>query len=276
MGPIFTAHLFPMLDQKLIALLKSLTKSDWEKQTIASHWKVKDVAAHLLDGNLRTLSIARDTYNGVPPDTIRSYQDLVSYLNQLNADWIKAAKRLSPTVLIELLESTGKQYTEYLQNLALYDTAVFPVAWAGEERSRNWFHVAREYTEKWHHQQQIRLAVGQEAELLTKEFYLPYLETSMRALPHHYRSVDANVGETVKFSVTGAGGGTWFLRAMPQGWKLIPEAEVNPVSKVEIDGNIAWRLFTKGISPAEAAQQVKISGNRVVGEKILNMVAVMA
>jgi hypothetical protein len=35
------------------------------------------------------------------------------------------------------------------------------VAWAGEAESKNWFHVARDYSEKWHHQQQIREAVSQ-------------------------------------------------------------------------------------------------------------------
>ena len=36
----------------------------------------------------------------------------------------------------------------------------FGVAWAGEERSPAWFDVARELTERWHHQAHIRLATG--------------------------------------------------------------------------------------------------------------------
>jgi hypothetical protein len=36
------------------------------------------------------------------------------------------------------------------------DAAGLAAAWAGETDSRNWFDVAREYTEKWHHQQQLR------------------------------------------------------------------------------------------------------------------------
>ena len=47
--PIFTAHLFPKLEAMLIELLRSLAPQDWEKQTLAPKWKVKDVAAHLLD-----------------------------------------------------------------------------------------------------------------------------------------------------------------------------------------------------------------------------------
>ncbi len=33
--PIFTAHLFPEIDLKLITLLKSLSEEDWQKQTPA-------------------------------------------------------------------------------------------------------------------------------------------------------------------------------------------------------------------------------------------------
>jgi hypothetical protein len=38
--------------------------------------------------------------------------------------------------------------------------APFGVAWAGETRSANWLDTGREYTERWHHQMQIRDAVG--------------------------------------------------------------------------------------------------------------------
>ncbi len=124
----------------------------------------------------------RDGYFGSPAPEINSYRELVEYLNRLNAEWVIAMKRLSPTILIELLEQTGKQYSAYLKTLHPTDRAAFSVAWAGEKESQNWFHIAREYTEKWHHQQQIRAAVGQEQELYVGELFQPYLETSLRAL----------------------------------------------------------------------------------------------
>ena len=108
--PIPTLHLFPILDRELIALLKSLTPEEWEAPTLAPLWKVKDIAAHLLDGNMRTLSMLRDGYAGDPPGDIHAYEDLLAYLNGLNASWVAATKRLSPRVLIEWLELTGKQY----------------------------------------------------------------------------------------------------------------------------------------------------------------------
>lgn len=76
--------LFPVLEEKLISLLKSLTAEEWNTQTVARLWKVKDVAAHLLDGNLRGLSISRDGYYGENPGNINSYEELVAFLNHLN------------------------------------------------------------------------------------------------------------------------------------------------------------------------------------------------
>ena len=120
-----TLHLFPVLDNLLIDLLKSLCNDEWHLPTIAKLWTVKDIASHLLDGNLRTLSFSRDNYFGETTTNINSYTDLVEYLNLLNSNWINATKRLSPTVLIELLEITGKQYSEHLQTLNPFETAIF-------------------------------------------------------------------------------------------------------------------------------------------------------
>src|SRR6478609_8129097 len=126
--PIDTVNLLPVLNDSLIALLRSLTPTQWQQQTIARQWKVKDVAAHLLDGNIRILSMLRDNYYVYQPG-IASYQDLLDYLNGLNAEWVTAMKRLSPTMLIVLHEATGKAYCDYYASLDPFDKAGFPVNW---------------------------------------------------------------------------------------------------------------------------------------------------
>lgn len=276
MEPIFTVHLFPKLDALLIALLRSLSPRDWQKPTISPRWNVHNIAAHLLDGNLRALSMLRDGYFGEPPGDVKSYQDLLAYLNKLNADWVSATRRLSPAVLVDLLEVTGKQYGAFLASLDPFETAAFSVAWAGEAQSANWFHIARDYTEKWHHQQQIRLALGQEEALYARDLYFPYLETSMRALPHHYREIGGSEGDHIRFAVDGLGGGVWYLRYTASTWVLTDNPAGKAIAEVRIPGTIAWRVFTKGIHPAEAAKLVDISGRQDLGGKILEMLAVMA
>lgn len=272
---IDVVSLMPELDKLLFKLLEGLSTEDWEKQTIAPRWNVKDVAAHLLDGNLRTLSMLRDGYYGEKADAINSYADLIRFLNRLNADWVNASKRLSPNVIIDLLKSSGKEYCDFLAALNPNDAAVFSVAWAGEKESKNWFHIAREYTEKWHHQQQIRLAVGQEQELLEEKWYLPYLDTSVRALPHHYRNVEGKNKDLVKFTFLGKREKSWFLY-YDNGWELLTATNLEPISEVKIPDDCAWKIFTKGITKEEAIEASEIIGNKRLGDKIFDMIAVMA
>ncbi len=272
---IETLPLFPILDQKLIELLRSLSKEDWHRPTLAKLWTVKDIASHLLDGNFRAISLMRDGYNGLSPGVINSYQDLVSFLNNLNADWVKATKRLSPRVLTDLLEETGKEYLECLRQLKPFDKAMFSVAWAGEEESLNWFHIAREFTEKWHHQQQIREAVDRQG-IMSRELFFPVMDTFMHALPHTYRDVEAKTGILINIAVTGESGGDWILKRSSDNWMLAEEQSESFAAHIKIPPAIAWKLFTKAIDKQTAERAITFEGDQSLGKVVLNMVTVMA
>src|SRR5882762_1397418 len=207
--PILTAHLFPKLGGMLIELLRSLAPSDWEKQTVSPKWKVKDVAAHLLDTALRGVSIGRDGYVAENP-AINSPTDLAAFINRLNHEGVTVYQRLSPAVLIALMEVATKFVAEYQASRDPLATAPYGVSWAGEEKSPNWFDTAREFTERWHHQQQIRLAVNRPG-IMTRELYYPVLDCFLRALPFTYRNVSAERGTLVNINVAGECGGSWYL-----------------------------------------------------------------
>jgi uncharacterized protein (TIGR03083 family) len=273
--PIEVRPLFAVLDQQLLPLLRSLTPEQWQRPTLARQWTVKDVAAHLLDGNLRTLSMLRDGHFAEAPADF-SYDGLVSFLNRLNADWVQASRRLSPAVLIELLAQSGAEYTALLATLDPWAPAAFSVAWAGEAESLNWFHVAREYTEKWHHQQQIHAAVGGPG-LLTKELFPPFIETLMRGLPHAYREVEAPAGTVVEVRVSSAIGGAWQLVKGETGWQLeLVDASRELAAAVVLPPDTAWQLFTKALSPAEVRPQLELLGDEQLGAAALRLIAVMA
>jgi uncharacterized protein (TIGR03083 family) len=271
--PIPTIHLFAVLEEKLIQLLHSLSPEEWNKPTIARLWNVKDVVAHLLDGNIRVLSILRDHYFGDPPGNIDSNDDLVNYLNGLNAGWVNAMKRVSPKALTALLEITGKQYNQQLALLDPFAPAIFAVSWAGETSSVNWFHIAREYTERWHHQQQIRDAVGKPG-IMTKELYYPVLDTFMMALPYTYRNTIAEENTVVQISISGVAGGDWFLTKKEK-WELSKTNNL-PVTTTIIDGDIAWKLSTKSWRKIDVMKHISIKGDPILGEPVLEMIAVMA
>jgi len=274
--PIFVAELFCQVHGELLSLLRSLSDDDWSKPTAARQWVVKDIAAHLLDGDIRRLSYQRDKAPMVPPESpIESYRDLVAFLNQLNADWVKAAQRISPRLLIEFLEVTGSQVCELFKSLDLFAPALFGVAWAGEQESQNWFDIAREYTEKWHHQQQIRDAVGAPA-LTSRKWLFPVLDTFLRGLPHTYRDTKADEGASVSFIIAGEAGGVWTLKREDGAWKLYAGEGADSVCEVRTDQDTAWRLLTKGLSQEAAAARIEIIGDNRLGKPILGMLAVMA
>lgn len=271
--PIPTLHLFGPLDRHLLELLRTLAPEDWSKPTLAKLWTVKDVAAHLLDGNLRSISLLRDRHENLPDKPIQSHQHLVDYLNQLNADWVKAMKRISPAVLIELLETTGKAYQDCLSALDPFMPSVFSVSWAGESESLNWFHIAREYTEKWHHQKQIREAVGTGG-LMEKEFFQPVIQTFMKALPHTYRNTQAAEGNAIEVTVTTEAGGTWAIKYSKGRWEFSEQCELIE-TRIKIDPDIAWKLFTKGISPLQASDKLIVSGKEQLAQPFLKMVSIV-
>jgi hypothetical protein len=279
-NPVPVAHLFPVLDAELITLLRSLSLADWNRPTPAKRWTVKDIVAHLLDGKIRTLSMQRDRYFGVEPEeNIDPYHALTQWLNALNHDWVHATKRISPQMLIFLLEAVNHSVQEYFVSLPPFEESLFSVAWAGEETSFNWMHVAREYTEQWHHQQQIRDAIGDvQSALMTRRLFYPMIATLLRGLAHTYRHTDAVMGTSVAVIILGESGGTWYVIKTESVWELTEALHTNqqPVSVVRIPPNTAWKLFCKALSPHDAYPEITITGDTTLGEVALTMISVVA
>jgi hypothetical protein len=112
-----------------------------------------------------------------------------------------AMRWVSPRILIELLAIYDREMVAGFARLDP-DAPGIAVAWAGETVSRNWFDIARMYTEKWHHQQQLRDATGRPP-LYQSELLTPVLETFARGLPFAFRSRTAKDGTRVSVTVTG-------------------------------------------------------------------------
>ncbi|HEY6546808.1 MAG TPA: maleylpyruvate isomerase N-terminal domain-containing protein [Vicinamibacteria bacterium] len=273
--PVDTRPLFLPLHGELLALLEGLSSGDWERGTVAGRWRVRDVAAHLIDGDLRRLSLQRDGHAlSLPREAMASEEGLVTFLNALNADWVRAAARLSPRILLELLRSAGKAAATFLVSLDPEGRAFLPVGWAGEAVSKNWMDVGREYTERWHHQQQIRLAVGAPL-LLDPRWLRPVLELSLRALPHRYRRVEAREGESLQIEIGGASGGSYALVRGREAWQLLAGTAAEPAARIVVDEDAAWRVLFKAW-PEGAPPVVGREGRPELTQAFLTAWAVMA
>ena len=108
LGPVNTAHLFPALHRELLSLLRGLDADEWNRPTVAGAWSVRDVAAHLLDGDLRKLSAHRDGFVPAPDGPPLSFRALVELINSLNREGVRHFGTVSPRVLVDLLDVTGQ------------------------------------------------------------------------------------------------------------------------------------------------------------------------
>lgn len=271
--PIIVTPLFPEILKELLNLLSNLSAEEWNKPTVCSGWSVQDVALHLLGGDVGILSRKRDNHL-LAGDPIQSWDELVGLINYLNDIWVKATRRISPRLLRDLLELTGTQVCDYFETLDPYAMGE-PVDWAGPEAAPVWLDLAREYTERWHHQQHIRDAVGKPG-LKQPRFFAPILDAFIRALPYTFREVEAASGTLVAVEISGDAGDKWFLLKEENLWNLYLNMDQQPQAEVVIDQDIAWRLFTKGINRQDVLTQITISGERSLGLKVIDMVSIIA
>ncbi len=271
--PVLVAELFPPVLESLLTLLSSLTDEEWNAPVVAPGWTVKDVALHLLGGDVGVLSGGRDEF--VTSDVPREqWKDFVDWLNRRNDLWLQATRRMSSPLLCDLLRFSGEQVSVYFASLDPF-AMDGPVSWAGPDPAPVWLDVAREYTERWHHQQHIRDAVGKPG-LMEHRFLAPVLDTFVRALPYAYRNTYAPRGTVVALSITGTAGNTWYLRREERSWELYLDSSVEPTARIVLDKDHAWRLFTRGITPAEALIVATLEGDHSLGRRALEMVSVIA
>lgn len=278
MKQIETIALFPQLSAELLLLLRSIDDSDWLKPSPIPGRTVKDLVSHLIDGSLRKLSLQRDGFDdktNVP--IIQSYADLVDHIQTLNSDWMKISRRLSPKILIDLLAYSQNQFHEFIQTLNPKDKAIYGVAWAGEFESENWFDLAREYTEVWHHQMQIRLALDQPL-LMEPKFSEPLYDTFMYGLPYLYKDFkDYTSGYKIKITLTGSLNKSWVLEKKAQKWRLVGDTSDKINTSVELADDIAWKIFTNTDRDKKKYKSlIKVIGDEEIGLKLLDYITVMS
>lgn len=261
--PLFAVERAALLD-----LLGGLGAVEWDRPTVCPGWTVKDIAAHALGDDLGRLARTRDGFLGNAPGPGES---LLAFVNRINGEWVTAARRLSPAQLISLLRSTGVQTSAMWEEQDL-DALGEPVSWAGRGPAPVWLDCARELTELWTHQQQIRDATGRPP-LDAPALLGPVLDTFLRALPLTLAEVGAEPGTTVEFAVDGPAGGSWFAERRQEVWALVPAPDRAPAASVQLDADTMWRLCTRGVTPDEARQRAVIVGDFRLARAMLQIVA---
>jgi uncharacterized protein (TIGR03083 family) len=265
-----TRALFRPVSSELVALLRGLPAEAWERPTIAGSWVVRDVLAHLVDLMFRRLSFHRDRMTPPPPSRpITNERDFVEFINGLNRDFVDATRRFSPQVLTDLFDKASADLADFFEQLPLEAPALFPVSWAGEQTSEGWFDIGREFTELWHHQAQIRLAVAAPA-LAAPRYLRATLEIAVRGLPYAYRGVQAPDRTSIVVAIHGPAGGMWTLVREADRWEILSGCPEKPDAAVRISDQNAWRLLFNALPHAHAAAVVEVEGNASLVQPMLS------
>ncbi len=272
--PILVHYLFPETLDALIQLLERLSAKDWSRPTVCTGWSVREVALHLLAVEISNISRKRDGHSLNPEQPIRNDQGLLEFINYLNQSWMDAAQRISPPLLIDLLAFVGEQANAFFASIDPFELGD-PVSWVGRDPAPRWLDLAREYTERWHHQQHIRDAVGIPG-LKDPRFFAPILDAFVRAWPYTYRDIAAPEGARVMLNIAGDSGGQWTIQREGEHWQLYVGDKRPFDAKVTLDQEDAWRLFTKGIDPVQVRARSTLSGDENLGDKIFQMVSIIA
>ena len=200
--PLDLRALFQLERHELVALLSRLTDEEWHARAIGS-WAVHAVTLHLFGNDFDR---AGEAGTGLDLD----YRSLAEIIERENDEWVEATRAIPMTLIPELLLASGSHLVDQLEKVDLHKPAT-NVGWSGSGPSPAWLHIAREYTERWVHHQQIREAVGRPG-LNDRQWTHPVFDTFMLALPRAYESVEAPQGTTVRVVVSGPSGGVWCIR----------------------------------------------------------------
>jgi hypothetical protein len=173
-----TAHLLPWIRRSLTGLLRTLGPTQWGAPTVCGDWTVGDIAAHLLAVELGNVSQRRDAAHARQSDPDGDLSP-GEWLATFDDQWVVAARRLSPRVLVDMLDLAGIWFEDHVSGLRL-DGMGPPVGWAMPQPAPLWMDIAHEYTQRWVYQQRIRDVVG-EPGLLEPTYQAPAIATNVNS-----------------------------------------------------------------------------------------------
>lgn len=248
--PRVFAPLFSIERSRLLDVLEPLPLSDWSRPTPCPGWSVLGLASHVVGDDLSLLSWRRDDHKGTPVPDGLDEDGFIRWLDELQMEWVHAARRLSPRLIVELLAWLDDQVANLVAGEDPSRAAAM-VSWASARPVPMWLDHARELSERWIHRQQLLQALGHPPDLRS-DLAEPVLDGLRWAFPYRLGALQRPEGATVVIAVTGpeveiawtlvSTGDEWGFRTAPLG--SAPTAELN------VTTDQAWRLLSNNLAPA--------------------------
>jgi uncharacterized protein (TIGR03083 family) len=255
--------LFLLERERLSDLLAGLDPADWQRPSPCPGWTVLGLCTHLAGDDLGFLARHRDGYHGTPAPEHASEDEFIAWLDGMQDDWVRAARRMSPRIVTGLLAWSGPQVAETMR---AQDPAArtASVSWAGTGPVPAWLDQARELSEYWIHRQQLLQALDRPSDLRA-DLAAPVLDGLRWAYPFRLGQAPGEPGDTVTISVSGPVARTWFLVADPAGWKFQAEPGSRGVAAMSMTTEQAWRLLTNNLPAAERSRITAAGDATVLG-----------
>jgi uncharacterized protein (TIGR03083 family) len=266
------AGLFARERDRLAGLLGGLRAADWERTSPCPGWSVLGLCCHLLGDDLGLLARHRDSYYGTPGPAGATEAEFVAWLDELQAGWVRAARRLSPRLVTDLLAWAGPQIAETFRRQDPRARTA-SVSWAGPGPMPAWLDQARELSEYWIHRQQILQALGRASDLRA-DLAGPVLDGLRWAWPYRLAQAPARPGDSVTMAITGPVTRTWQLVAAASGWEFRDQPGLRPAASLTLTTEQAWRLLTNNL-PAAEKPHLGATGDRVITGVLLHTRAII-
>ena len=244
----------------LLDLLRDLAPADWLRPTAAAPWLVRDVVAHVLGDDLSRLARGRDGHRSDGP---RPGEPLARFLDRFNAQWVDAAQRISPPVLVDLLAAVSRQVLTFWWEQDL-DALGEPVSWAGPGPAPVRLDCAREMTEYWIHQQQVREATGRPVDADPTTVHA-VLDTFLHAVPFTLRD---QPGTALRIETEV---GAWAWERSDSEWARVASTSGGAVLRT--DSATLWRLCVRMVEPDHARTRSEVDGRAAAA--VLQIVSII-
>ena len=264
--------LFALERDRLNELLAGLNAAEWERPSPCPGWSVLGLCCHLVGDDLGLLARHRDEYYGTPGPDGATEAEFVAWLDELQAEWVGAARRLSPRIVADLLRWAGPQIAATFRREDP-GARTASVSWAGPGPVPKWLDQARELSEYWIHRQQILQALGRPSDLRADRAE-PVLDGLRWAYPYRLAQARAQPGDTVAIAVTGQVTRTWRLTATASGWQFGDQPGPHIVASLTMTTEQAWRLLTNNL-PAAGNATLSASGDYAITSILLHTRAII-
>jgi uncharacterized protein (TIGR03083 family) len=255
----------------LLELLGGLSDDEWSRPTECPAWSVRGIALHVLGDDLSLLTRQRDASTDSLTLFAVDHPGLTfrGLLDGFNEHWVSAARFMSAPLLVDLLDVVGRWSAEFYETVGLDTVAREPVQFfATLDPSPYWQVIAREYSERFIHQSQIRRALGRSD--LDGELVVTAACIHAHLLAAWARDFAPVAGATVELVVGGAG--AWTLRRAGDAWSVQADGGTADATITVADDAVV-RLVGRGLDAAELATVVSFSGDTDLARGLFEPIA---